>query len=216
MERLFLVLIALFTVVLLAVPVINANSIEQSTICNIDRDEFPDKGEGITRHTCIVDGSTVFDQWVHGLAFAWVNASSERVFQVLTDYKNWRRNICHVERVRITQAEPNYRIVEWKVKNNSGSTTRYTNEYFLSPESEPKTVTFNYIGPGEIDDMEGEWVIFSSPALVNQVLIRYTLKLNPKIIFMDAVRNFVHENLECLLTDIRNWAETNSTITLTD
>lgn len=179
------------------------------TICGINTSEFPITGKEITRYTCIVDGDSAFDKWVHGLAFAWVNASSERAFQVLTDYKNWKRNICNVDRVSVLVTRENYRKVEWRILNDSGS-TRYTNEYFLYPDSEPKMVEFEYVGPGEVDDMKGEWSIYSSQSTPGQVLLRYIVKLNPETVFTDVAKNFVHRNLECLLTDLRTWAEKDS------
>ena len=185
-----------------------AEEVPPDTICDIDRNKFPALSREINRNTCIVEGESVFDKWVHGLAFMWVDAPSERVFEVITDYKNWKRRVCNVDTVRIKPPldQENYKVVEWKVLNDAGS-TRYTNEYFLSPNSEPKTVTFNYIGPGQIDDMEGEWAVFQNDPDTNQVLVRYTIKLNPTIIFTEDVRRFVHKNLECLLTDLRTWGE---------
>ncbi|OGQ33655.1 MAG: hypothetical protein A3F16_06395 [Deltaproteobacteria bacterium RIFCSPHIGHO2_12_FULL_43_9] len=211
MKRLFLFLILLCGITVLGLPLSEARAQTPDTICGVNVSEFPPAGKDITRYTCIVDGDSVFDKWVYGLAFAWVNAPSGRVFEVLTDYKNCRRNICNVERVRVVTERENYRVVEWKVLNDSGS-TRYTNEYFLYPDAEPKGVIFNYIGPGEVDDMEGEWSVFADRSFSGRTLLRYIVKLNPETVFTDAAKDFVHRNLECLLSGLRNWAEQDSSL----
>lgn len=206
MSRLAILFIGIICSFLFVSQLGHASEVPTDTICGVDRSQFPAVGREVQRETCIVDGDTAFDPWVNGIAFMWVNTTSERFFQVMTDYKNWKRRICNVERVSIITQQPDYRVVEWKILNDTG-TTRYTNEYLLFPDTEPKRVTFKYIGPGQIDGMEGEWALFSNQPDTDQLLIRYTVKLNPSTIFTEEARRFVHRNLECLLSDLRTWAE---------
>ncbi|HLB59560.1 MAG TPA: hypothetical protein VJL87_05710 [Bdellovibrionota bacterium] len=176
-------------------------------VCGVDVNKFPQKGEDPWKTTCIVKNpKNPFDPWVDGLAFIWVNATGDRVFQVLTDYRSWPKKICNVQRTRFIKNDPLTKTVEWKVSSTLGS-IMYTNEYHLSPITEPKVVDFEYVGPGDLDDMVGQWAIFSFDDLSSPVLLRYIIKLNPKSAFLDLTKDYMDQNIQCLLSGIKTWAE---------